>query len=179
MATQHQGDDNLDDIMAVQHSGEDYSDEAMAIQHHQDLLSLICRICGEKIKKKIYPCQNKLNFRNEISTMYDVDVSSESDLVFPRNLCKSHLDLMYRFRSHDKNIPFQTSVTRLQEFSPHNQHCHICFITIGDHDYVVQSKDGRPKKRQRPDSRLRIEFDAMEKEHSAETGYYCNFCCNA
>ena len=125
----------------------------------------MCRICGDLMREDILPHQNKRNFVEEIQDMYEVDVSNEDDSIYPTYICRAHCSLLYRFRNHDKNTSFETSVTGLYKFAPHvDINCCVCTTVINDHghDYVRESNRGRPRKRKyqnnRDKDRLRIEY---------------------
>jgi hypothetical protein len=135
----------------------------MALEHHKELLSYLCRVCGEKNEDKDLKSggyQDKTNFNAEIESMYEVDVLNESDYVYyPRNICASHRTLLYSFRRCERDLKsFGTIVNVLHKFEPHDDNlCRICNVIIasGGHDYgrgegfSMRPKQGRPLKKKK------------------------------
>ena len=134
---------------------------SMSLQHHKSLLSKLCRVCGTTINQ-LYPYQDKSNFQYELKAMYEVDVTKESDDIYPRNICGGHVRMFYRFRDSERNKQaFGTSVDTLHVYMEHNNaNCRLCNVSIhsGGHDYAnvkglkLKPAAGRPAKRKKTTS---------------------------
>ena len=128
--------------------------ETVDITHHRELLSKLCRICGKLIDIRAHSVSPKTRFVEEIKSLFDIDVTNESEDIFPSHVCFTHEGLLYRFRRCSKESkPFTTAVDTMYDFKEHTDDCRICTVVIessdGGHDYAKPKAKGRPRKKKR------------------------------
>lgn len=99
---------------------------------HELKLNSLCRLCGVKIpiNSKSHP---KENFKSAITSLYNIDIDSDSLNIHPSKICTPcRLRLTRYSQAEDATL---INLPVLHEFLPHSDNCDICYV-----------KPGRPKK---------------------------------
>lgn len=99
---------------------------------HELKLNSLCRLCGVKIpiNSKSHP---KENFKSAITSLYNIDIDSDSLNILPSKICTPcRLRLTRYSQAEDATL---INLPVLHEFLPHSDNCDICYV-----------KPGRPKK---------------------------------
>ena len=96
------------------------------MESHKQFLSKLCRICGESITLKhgYRTAKTTAAFSEELAEYYGIIVSSESNDVFPQNLCNKCSKKVSRLNGTKRTSMGHLESTR---FSPHIQDiCRVC-----------------------------------------------------
>lgn len=113
---------------------------------HLKRLKEICRLCEVHIrvdgdKDRSYKA---LSFSKEIKEIYNIDVSAETDELYPTQICKSHARHLYRSRETkgeslvNSNELKKCKPTKIYYHHNHYATCGIC---------QIKSHTGRPSKK--------------------------------
>lgn len=99
---------------------------------HELKLNSLCRLCGVKIpiNSKSHP---KENFKSAITSLYNIDIDSDSLNIHPFKICTPCRLRLTRYSQAEDATLINFPV--LHEFLPHSDNCDICYV-----------KPGRPKK---------------------------------
>ena len=156
------------------------SDSSGFQTNHQDSLTGLCRICGERARRKYEKTIPKLcvDYKSDIIQVYRLNINGDDTDKHPTRMCNRCYTVMKKsLRTKDVNILDNVSqrVTTDSFWSLHTeQSCSVCT------HYVAQDKEGRPakdrwlKKRQREAS---ASFDPPDCSTSQKTkcvNYRCS-----
>lgn len=99
---------------------------------HELKLNSLCRLCGVKIPINS-KSHSKENFKSAITSLYNIDIDSDSLNIHPSKICTPcRLRLTRYSQTEDATL---INLPVLHEFLPHSDNCDICYV-----------KPGRPKK---------------------------------
>ena len=103
---------------------------------HSLLLSTICRICGQSAKKLV----SKINFKEELLSVCNIDVEKENNQIFPSKLCANHAAVLYKYRNAKKAGKGFTSIISVLQFESHRDNNCFCQEHMGDHGEYSDTK---------------------------------------
>lgn len=107
------------------------------MEHHKECLQNKCRVCGKKTKRYKHD-KNSGACSGVLSSVLGWDVSSESELIYPPDVCNScYLTLKEIQKAKERGVIRSTNLTPYL-WLPHSDDCLIC-LTV--------SCGGKPKRR--------------------------------
>lgn len=88
--------------------------------HHRDMLSKVCRVCGDLLNKKQRKCTVK-NIKMNLEKVFYLDFTNDLPEVHPQFVC-------VRCASLAKNVIERQSTPLVKNFNwkPHSEDCTVC-----------------------------------------------------
>ncbi|CAG2237719.1 unnamed protein product [Mytilus edulis] len=101
------------------------------LSRHLKILETSCRICGSKKLHK--SSRTKDEFVTEFKEMFNIDIILDVPEIHPNALCRTHEQLLLKYREQKKTQNMHTFKTSIQvvDFNPHTDCCKICNVTRG------------------------------------------------
>lgn len=101
------------------------------LSRHLKILETSCRICGSKKLHK--SSRTKDEFVTEFKEMFNIDIILDVPEIHPNALCRTHEQLLLKYREQKKTQNMHTFKTSIQvvDFNPHTDCFKICNVTRG------------------------------------------------
>ncbi|XP_078586266.1 uncharacterized protein LOC144868168 isoform X1 [Branchiostoma floridae x Branchiostoma japonicum] len=116
---------------------------------HTELLRRKCRLCGDDVGERNYPC---LSYKEGFSKVFGIELDLDAPSIHPPEVCHKCRCIFDRYAKAPCKDKFQTYATPYL-FEAHSESCQICYDkTTVEHNYTVQ-KRGKKRGRKRKVSR--------------------------